>query len=81
MDEVTGGIDQKSIPGMIELVRRLRKQGLTVIMIEHNMRVIGEVADRVIFMNRGVKIAEGTPTDIARHPDVIDLYLGDAAHG
>jgi branched-chain amino acid transport system ATP-binding protein len=80
MDEVTGGIDQKSIPGMIALVRRLREHGLTIVMIEHNMRVIGEVADRAIFMNRGVKIAEGTPSEIARHPEVIDLYLGDAAH-
>jgi branched-chain amino acid transport system ATP-binding protein len=80
MDEVTGGVDQKSIPGMIALVRRLRETGLTILLIEHNMRVIGEVADRAIFMNRGRKIAEGTPADIAHHPEVIDLYLGDAAH-
>ncbi|WP_342364012.1 ABC transporter ATP-binding protein [Terrarubrum flagellatum] len=80
MDEVTGGVDQKSIPGMIALVKQLRDEGLTIILIEHNMRVISEVADRAIFMNRGVKIAEGTPAEIARHPDVIDLYLGEAAH-
>ncbi|MDX5362245.1 MAG: ABC transporter ATP-binding protein [Alphaproteobacteria bacterium] len=80
MDEVTGGVDQKSIPGLIELVRRLHADGLTLIIIEHNMRVIGDLADRAIFMNRGEQIAEGTPAEIAEHPDVIDLYLGEATH-
>jgi branched-chain amino acid transport system ATP-binding protein len=80
MDEVTGGIDQKSIPGMIELVHRLRANGLTIILIEHNMRVIGDVADRAIFMNRGERMAEGTPAEIAAHPEVIELYLGAPAH-
>lgn len=80
MDEVTGGVDQKSIPGLVELVQRLHSEGLTLIIIEHNMRVIGDLAQRVIFMNRGERVAEGTPAEIAEHPEVIELYLGDAAH-
>lgn len=79
LDEVTGGVDMKSLPGLIELVMRLRDEGLTLIVIEHNMRAITELADRAIFMNRGVRMAEGTPAEIARHPEVIELYLGGAA--
>jgi branched-chain amino acid transport system ATP-binding protein len=82
LDEVTGGVDMKSIPGLIELVKRLRSEGLTLIIIEHNMKVINELADRCIFMNRGIRMAEGTPDEIAQHPEVIDLYLGEGgAHG
>jgi branched-chain amino acid transport system ATP-binding protein len=82
LDEVTGGVDMASVPGLIELVQRLRAEGLTLIIIEHNMKVITELADRAIFMNRGVRMAEGTPAEIARHPEVIELYLGeDAGHG
>ena len=77
LDEVTGGVDQKSIPGLIELVQRLRGEGLTLIIIEHNMRVVGELADQAVFMNRGARMASGTPGEIARHPDVIELYLGE----
>ncbi len=77
LDEVTGGVDQKSIPGIIELVKRLRAEGLTLVIIEHNMRVISELADRAIFMNRGIRMAEGMPAEIARHPDVVELYLGE----
>jgi len=77
LDEVTGGVDQKSIPGLIELVKRLRAEGLTLVIIEHNMRVISELADRAIFMNRGIRMAEGTPAEIARHPDVVELFLGE----
>lgn len=82
LDEVTGGVDMASVPGLIELVQRLRAEGLTLIIIEHNMKVIIELADRAIFMNRGVRMAEGTPAEIARHPEVIELYLGeDDGHG
>lgn len=82
LDEVTGGVDQKSIPGLIELVKTLRREGLTLIIIEHNMRVIGDLADHAVFMNRGARMAAGTPEELARHPDVVELYLGEGlAHG
>ncbi|WP_208866949.1 ABC transporter ATP-binding protein [Bradyrhizobium sp. AS23.2] len=77
LDEVTGGVDQKSIPGLIELVKQLRREGLTLVIIEHNMRVINELADRAIFMNRGQKMAEGTPEDVMQRPEVVELYLGE----
>jgi branched-chain amino acid transport system ATP-binding protein len=76
LDEVTGGVDQPSIPGLIELVGRLRAEGVTLLVIEHNMRVIMELADRVVFLHLGQKLAEGPPAEIARHPDVVGLYLG-----
>jgi len=77
MDEVTGGVDQKSIPGLLDLVKTLREEGQTLIIIEHNMRVINELSDRAIFMNRGAMMAEGTPREMAEHPQVVDLYLGE----
>ncbi|MCC7275886.1 MAG: ABC transporter ATP-binding protein [Alphaproteobacteria bacterium] len=79
LDEVTGGVDQASIPGLIDLVARLRAEGMTLILVEHNMRVIMRLSDRMMFLNRGEKLAEGPPDAIAAHPDVVGLYLG-AAH-
>ncbi|BBK35037.1 ABC transporter ATP-binding protein [Allostella sp. ATCC 35155] len=79
LDEVTGGVDQASIPGLIDLVARLRETGVTLILVEHNMRVIMRLSDRMMFLNRGEKLAEGSPDEIANHPDVVSLYLG-AAH-
>lgn len=76
MDEVTGGVDQKSIPGIIELVHRLRDSGVTVVLIEHNMKVISELADRAVFVNRGTLIAAGSPKEVGVHPEVVELYLG-----
>lgn len=76
LDEVTGGVDQASIPGLIDLVARLRETGVTMILVEHNMRVIMRLSDRMMFLNRGEKLAEGAPDAIASHPDVVNLYLG-----
>ena len=76
LDEITGGVDQPSIPGLIELVGRLRDEGVTLLVIEHNMRVIMGLADRVVFLHLGAKLAEGPPREIASHPEVISLYLG-----
>jgi branched-chain amino acid transport system ATP-binding protein len=81
LDEITGGVDQPSIPGLIDLVARLREEGLTLLVIEHNMRVIMSLADRVVFLHLGEKLAEGTPSEIASHPDVVSLYLGRSHAG
>ena len=77
LDEITGGVDQKSIPGLVDLIRTLRGMGVTLVMIEHNMGVITELADRMTFLNRGEALAEGTPAEILALPEVRDLYLGD----
>ena len=76
LDEITGGVDQPSIPGLIALVGKLRDEGATLLVIEHNMRVIMELAEKLVFLHLGEKIAEGPPQEIARHPKVVELYLG-----
>lgn len=78
MDEVTGGVDMKSIPGLIDLVKSLRRGGLTIVLIEHNMKVINDLADEAIFMNRGARMVSGTPYQVATDPAVVELYLGEA---
>jgi branched-chain amino acid transport system ATP-binding protein len=78
LDEVTGGVDQRSIPGLIELIQRLRHDGVTVIVIEHNMQVLMSLADRVVALHLGAKIAEGTPAEIQDNAQVIESYLGAA---
>ena len=76
LDEVTGGVDQRSIPGLIELVLRLRERGATLLVIEHNMRVMMSVADRIVALHMGEKIAEGPPGEVVREPRLVEAYLG-----
>jgi branched-chain amino acid transport system ATP-binding protein len=78
LDEVTGGVDQRSIPGLIALIERLRGVGLTLIVIEHNMQVLMALADRVVALHLGAKIAQGTPEEIQADPRIIESYLGSA---
>jgi branched-chain amino acid transport system ATP-binding protein len=78
LDEVTGGVDQRSIPGLIALIERLRGVGLTLIVIEHNMQVLMSLADRVVALHLGAKIAQGTPEEIQANPRIIESYLGTA---
>ncbi|WP_440697707.1 ABC transporter ATP-binding protein [Candidatus Pelagibacter sp. HIMB1709] len=81
MDEVTGGVDQKTIPGLVELVKKLKKTGVTIITIEHNINIIMEISDNVLALDQGKRIAFGEPKDIQNNRQVIDAYLGtfDAA--
>jgi branched-chain amino acid transport system ATP-binding protein len=78
LDEVTAGVDQASIPGLISLVGRLHSGGLTVLVIEHNMQVVMSLAQRIVALHMGKKIAEGTPTEVVRNSRVIEAYLGPA---
>ncbi len=78
LDEVTGGVDQGSIPGLVALVRELHARGLALLVIEHNMRVIMELAQRVVALQLGEVIADAPPAEIVRDARVIDAYLGQA---
>jgi len=78
LDEVTGGVDQRSIPGLVALIGRLRERGLTVVVIEHNMRVIMALADRIVALHLGQVIAEGPPAEVVRDRRLVEAYLGGA---
>src|SRR5215471_20481014 len=79
LDEPMGGLNPFEIDHACELVRRIRDSGVTVILIEHHMKAIMRIADRVIVLHHGVKIADAPPQEIVRHPDVIKAYLGERA--
>ncbi len=77
LDEVAAGLTPAETEEMVRLIRRVRDElGITVFYIEHDMRAVMQVADRIMVLNYGEKIAEGTPKEIASDPRVIQAYLG-----
>jgi branched-chain amino acid transport system ATP-binding protein len=77
LDEIMAGLNQTEIAQAMDLVRKIREKGITVIMIEHVMKAIMNVCDRIIVLNYGKKIAEGTPQEIANSKVVVEVYLGE----
>jgi branched-chain amino acid transport system ATP-binding protein len=76
MDEVTGGVDQRSVAGLVALLRELKQRGVTIVMIEHNMQVIMRLADRILALHAGRRIAFGAPDEVRSDAAVVDAYLG-----
>jgi branched-chain amino acid transport system ATP-binding protein len=77
LDEVLAGLNPTEIERMIEVIRAIRARGVAILIIEHVMRAIMSLSDRVVALNLGRNLAEGSPQEVANHPAVIEAYLGD----
>ena len=78
LDESFAGLNPSEQNELIEIIRKVRANGITIMVIEHHMKVIMSISDRIVVLNYGEKIAEGTPKEIGNNPLVIQAYLGDA---
>jgi len=78
LDESFAGLNPSEQNELIHIIRQIRAKGITIMVIEHHMKVIMSLSDRIVVLNYGEKIAEGTPKEIGNNPVVIEAYLGEA---
>jgi len=80
LDETCAGLTPKEVDLAIDLIKEINRRGVTIIIIEHIMKVIMTISQRILAINHGQPIAAGTPEEIARNPQVIEAYLGEEDH-
>ena len=80
LDEPFTGMNAEETRQMMEIVRKVRDRGVTLLLVEHDMRAVMGLCDRITVLDFGKLLAEGTPDEVRRHPDVIAAYLGAATH-
>jgi branched-chain amino acid transport system ATP-binding protein len=77
LDEVMAGLNPTEIGQAVELFRGLHDKGMTLVLIEHNLKVVRSLSRHVVVLDHGAVLAEGTPTEVLEHPDVVRAYLGN----
>ncbi len=80
LDESMAGLTRVELRDMIELIKKIRKNGMTLVVVEHVMEAVMEISDRVIVLNSGKKIMEGSPKEVVINKEVIQAYLGEKYH-
>ncbi len=78
LDEVAAGLNPKETEDIIALIRKISREGITLLMIEHVMKTITSLTNKIVVVNYGMKIAEGDPFEVLRDPNVVKAYLGEA---
>ena len=81
LDEPVAGMNSEETRRMMEIIRTLQEQGITIIPIEHDMKAVMGFSSRIVVLSYGIKIAEGSPEEIRQNKDVITAYLGGGGVG
>ena len=77
LDEPSMGLAPILVDAIFETIQRINRKGTTILLVEHNMRLVQEISDRVLALNFGVVLAEGSPKEALEHPEVMKAYLGE----
>jgi branched-chain amino acid transport system ATP-binding protein len=77
LDEPAAGLNPEETGGLMEVIKKIQGQGITILVVEHHMKLVMGICERIVVLNYGKKIAEGTPMQIQNNEEVIKVYLGE----
>ena len=76
LDEPTSGLSATALKNMVDVIRQLSAAGMTLLVVEHNTKIVRDIADKIVFMHQGRVLASGVPGDVLERRDLADIYFG-----